>query len=54
MECILSDIDNEVYVIELNTHPGMTSLSSYPEIAQYYGISFNELVERILITAKCD
>nr|WP_081258665.1 D-alanine--D-alanine ligase [Orientia tsutsugamushi] len=54
LECILSDIDNEVYVIELNTHPGMTSLSSYPEIAQYYGISFNELVERILITAKCD
>ncbi|WP_045797144.1 D-alanine--D-alanine ligase [Candidatus Orientia mediorientalis] len=54
LECILSDIDNEVYVIELNTHPGMTSLSSYPEIAQYRGISFNTLIEKILMTAQYD
>ncbi len=54
VECILSDLDNEVYVIELNTHPGMTSLSICPEIAKYVGIDFNKLVEKILITAQYD
>jgi D-alanine-D-alanine ligase len=40
------------YFLEINTHPGMTSLSLCPEIADYVGISFEELVAQILATAK--
>ncbi len=39
---------NKFYLLEINTQPGMTSLSLVPEIAKYYGISFNNLVSKIL------
>lgn len=39
------------YVLEVNTLPGMTALSLLPEIAQGAGISFGELVERIISSA---
>ena len=39
------------YVLEVNTLPGMTATSLLPEIAQWAGIPFDELVERILLTA---
>ncbi|HWI39987.1 MAG TPA: D-alanine--D-alanine ligase [Verrucomicrobiae bacterium] len=39
------------YVLEVNTLPGMTATSLLPEIAQEAGIGFEELVERILLTA---
>jgi D-alanine-D-alanine ligase len=42
-----SDKLNKIYILEVNTQPGMTSLSLVPEIANYYGISFNELVKWI-------
>jgi D-alanine-D-alanine ligase len=38
----------ECYILEVNTLPGMTDLSLLPEIARGAGISFTELVERIL------
>ncbi|BDV44456.1 D-alanine--D-alanine ligase [Geotalea uraniireducens] len=41
----------ECYVLEVNTLPGMTALSLLPEIAQGAGIGFEELVERILLSA---
>jgi D-alanine-D-alanine ligase len=41
----------ECYLLEVNTLPGMTAMSLLPEIAQGAGISFAELVERILATA---
>ena len=37
-----------MYVLEVNTLPGLTPLSLLPEIAQGEGIDFAELVERIL------
>ena len=36
---------NNFYLLEINTQPGMTKLSLVPEIAKYYGIKFEELVE---------
>ena len=41
----------DAYILEVNTLPGMTALSLLPEIAQGAGISFAELVERIVISA---
>ena len=40
------------YFLEINTHPGMTSLSICPEIAQYAGINFNDMIEQIIASAK--
>ena len=40
------------YLLEINTQPGMTSLSLVPEIANYAGISFEQLVEKILLDAS--
>jgi len=41
----------EAYLLEVNTLPGMTALSLLPEIAQHAGMSFEELVERIISSA---
>jgi len=35
---------NKFYLLETNTQPGMTKLSLVPEIANYCGIKFNDLV----------
>jgi D-alanine-D-alanine ligase len=43
--------DEQCYLLEVNTLPGMTELSLLPEIAQGAGIGFSELVERILAAA---
>ena len=43
---------NNFYLLEINTQPGMTSLSLVPEIAKYKGLSFENLVERILLDAS--
>ena len=42
---------NEFYLLEINTQPGMTSLSLVPEIANFRGINFEKLVEKILLNA---
>ncbi len=43
--------NNKFYLLEINTQPGMTSLSLVPEIASYKGISFENLVQKILFNA---
>ena len=43
---------NNFYLLEINTQPGMTSLSLVPEIASYKGLSFENLVEKILLDAS--
>ena len=40
--------DNKVYALEVNTLPGMTSLSLVPKMAKAVGISFEQLVEKII------
>ena len=37
--------NNKFFLLEVNTQPGMTSLSLVPEIAKYHKISFVQLVE---------
>lgn len=43
---------DECYVLEVNTLPGMTALSLFPEIANGVGIPFGELIERIILSAS--
>ena len=40
--------NNKFYLLEINTQPGMTSLSLVPEIAKYQNISFIKLIEEIM------
>lgn len=40
--------DNTVYVLEVNTIPGMTELSLFPDAAKAAGISFGQLVSKIV------
>ena len=42
----------QFYLLEINTQPGMTSLSLVPEIAAYNGISFIKLLELIINDAS--
>tara|TARA_Y100000591_G_scaffold277383_1_gene255059 strand:+ start:13816 stop:14730 length:915 start_codon:yes stop_codon:yes gene_type:complete len=42
---------NKFYLLEINTQPGMTSLSLVPEIAAFHNISFIKLIELILKNA---
>ena len=44
--------DNNFYLLEINTQPGMTSLSLVPEIAGHRGLTFENLVEKILLDAS--
>jgi len=44
--------NNNFYLLETNTQPGMTGLSLVPEIANYKGIAFEDLVEKILLDAS--
>ena len=44
--------DKRFYLLEINTQPGMTNLSLVPEIANYYGIEFPDLIEQILLDAS--
>jgi D-alanine-D-alanine ligase len=40
-----------LYLLEVNTQPGMTPLSLVPEQARFRGIDYAELVERIVLEA---
>jgi D-alanine-D-alanine ligase len=51
VDLLITDI-GECYVLEVNTLPGMTATSLLPEIAQGSGIDFEELVERIAVSAS--
>lgn len=44
----------DLYLLEINTQPGMTPTSLVPEQAAHLGISFPELVSRLVEGARCD
>ena len=45
---------NKFYLLETNTQPGMTKLSLVPEIANYCGINFDDLVVWMAKDASCN
>ena len=45
---IIIDEENVPYVIEVNTVPGMTSMSLFPDSARYAGMEFPELLDKIV------
>ena len=49
-----NDTTGDVFMLEINTQPGMTSTSLVPEQAAYLGISISDLVSQLLEAAQCD
>ena len=49
---MIADKNNNLYVLELNTLPGMTKTSLFPDAAKYIGMNFESLVLEILKTAR--
>ncbi len=47
------DGDGRVYLLEVNTQPGMTPTSLVPDIARHVGIGFDELVMWMVEDAAC-
>jgi D-alanine-D-alanine ligase len=45
------DENNELFCLEVNSLPGMTPLSLVPKAAKAVGISFEELIKRIIFQA---
>tara|TARA_B100001996_G_scaffold238995_1_gene184745 strand:+ start:1482 stop:2396 length:915 start_codon:yes stop_codon:yes gene_type:complete len=45
---LLQDRDNNFYVLEVNTVPGMTSHSLFPKSAESIGLKYNNLVQQII------
>ena len=45
-------LNNKFYLLEINTQPGMTDLSLVPEIASYKKISFDRLIEKLILDAS--
>ncbi len=48
------ETQDQFYLLELNTQPGMSPLSLLPEIVAHEGISFNQLISWMLNQAQCD
>ncbi len=46
--------DDGLFMLELNTQPGLTPLSLVPDLAQNMGISFGYLVQTMIDGARCD
>jgi D-alanine-D-alanine ligase len=45
--------DGRLYLLEVNTQPGMTPTSLVPDIARHVGIGFDELVAWMVENASC-
>lgn len=52
VEFIYNEEEQELYMLEINTHPGMTPLSICPEIAALQSIDYTSLVKLVLESAK--
>jgi len=44
----------ELYLLEVNTQPGMTPTSLVPDIARHVGLAFDDLIVWIVENAACE
>jgi D-alanine-D-alanine ligase len=51
---MIVDTAGQPHILEVNTLPGMTDTSDLPAMAEVTGISYDQLVERILLSAGFD
>ena len=46
------DNNDNIYLLEINTLPGMTDTSLFPKSALKYGLEYTDLIEEIITLAK--
>lgn len=51
---MIVDSEGQPFVLEVNTLPGMTDTSDLPAMAEHIGMAYDQLVERILLSAGLD
>ena len=39
---------NEIFLNEINTLPGFTSISMYPKLLEHLGVPYAELIDRLI------
>ncbi len=52
VDFLLNGVTDELFVNELNTIPGFTSISMYPKLWEATGISYRELISRLIDLAQ--
>ncbi len=52
IDFFLENNTNKIYLNEINTLPGFTDISMYPKLIEYGGISYSELLDRLINLAK--
>lgn len=45
---MLDDQSGDIYLNEINTMPGFTSISMYPKLWQASGLSYSQLLDRLV------
>lgn len=48
VDCFLRTTDNAVFVNEINTIPGFTKISMYPKMWEATGITYTDLIDRLI------
>jgi len=51
---MIVDKKGQPFILDVNTLPGMTDTSDLPAMAEVAGISYDQLVERILFSCGLD
>ena len=51
MDFLLDRDSGQLYLNEINTIPGFTSISMYPKLWEASGVSYSELIDRLVTLA---
>lgn len=52
VDFFIEDETNQIYINEINTLPGFTSISMYPKLFEASGISYQELLDKLIELSK--
>lgn len=48
VDCFVDKSSGEIFLNEINTMPGFTSISMYPKMMEAYGIGYQQLVDKLI------
>ena len=48
VDFFIQEKTNKIYINEINTMPGFTSISMYPKLFEAYGYKYSELLDKII------
>ena len=51
IDFLMDDISKEIFISEINTIPGFTSISMYPKLWEVSGIKYPELIKKLISLA---